>query len=99
MPHRAQSRTVAAQWREVLPTIQTERRQRESVRCEIAACIHASSLQHFSGRRCGPPARLRRGRSGLASRGRTGKEVDLAAIENGAQVLNCSDMFFGPKPT
>jgi allantoicase len=24
-------------------------------------------------------------------------EVDLAAIENGAQVLNCSDMFFGPK--
>ena len=29
--------------------------------------------------------------------GGLGGEVDLAAIENGAQVLNCSDMFFGPK--
>lgn len=25
-------------------------------------------------------------------------EIDLAAAENGAQVLECSDMFFGPKP-
>ena len=24
-------------------------------------------------------------------------EIDLAAVENGADVLNCSDMFFGPK--
>jgi allantoicase len=29
--------------------------------------------------------------------GGLGNEVDLAAAENGAEVLNCSDMFFGPK--
>ena len=29
--------------------------------------------------------------------GGLGNEVDLAAAENGGQVLNCSDMFFGPK--
>ncbi len=29
--------------------------------------------------------------------GGLGREVDLAAIENGGQVLTCSDMFFGPK--
>jgi allantoicase len=29
--------------------------------------------------------------------GGLGNEVDLAAAENGAQVLTCSDMFFGPK--
>jgi len=29
--------------------------------------------------------------------GGLGGEVDLAAIANGGQVLNCSDMFFGPK--
>ncbi|HEX6087045.1 MAG TPA: allantoicase [Thermoanaerobaculia bacterium] len=29
--------------------------------------------------------------------GGLGNEIDLAAAENGAQVLTCSDMFFGPK--
>ncbi|HEX6159929.1 MAG TPA: allantoicase [Thermoanaerobaculia bacterium] len=29
--------------------------------------------------------------------GGLGREIDLAAAENGAEVLNCSDMFFGPK--
>jgi allantoicase len=29
--------------------------------------------------------------------GGLGNEIDLAAAENGADVLNCSDMFFGPK--
>src|SRR5687767_7737701 len=29
--------------------------------------------------------------------GGLGNEIDLAAAENGAQVLECSDMFFGPK--
>jgi allantoicase len=29
--------------------------------------------------------------------GGLGNEVDLAAAENGAEVLTCSDMFFGPK--
>ena len=29
--------------------------------------------------------------------GGLGNEIDLAAAENGATVLNCSDMFFGPK--
>lgn len=29
--------------------------------------------------------------------GGLGQEIDLAAAENGAQVLTCSDMFFGPK--
>ncbi|HEU4887075.1 MAG TPA: allantoicase [Thermoanaerobaculia bacterium] len=29
--------------------------------------------------------------------GGLGNEVDLAAAENGGDVLNCSDMFFGPK--
>jgi allantoicase len=29
--------------------------------------------------------------------GGLGNEIDLAAVENGADVLNCSDMFFGPK--
>jgi allantoicase len=31
------------------------------------------------------------------SAGGLGTEVDLAAIENGGEVLTCSDMFFGPK--
>jgi allantoicase len=29
--------------------------------------------------------------------GGLGNEIDLAAVEHGADVLNCSDMFFGPK--
>jgi len=29
--------------------------------------------------------------------GGLGNEIDLAAVENGADVLSCSDMFFGPK--
>lgn len=29
--------------------------------------------------------------------GGLGNEIDLAAVENGADVLTCSDMFFGPK--
>jgi allantoicase len=29
--------------------------------------------------------------------GGLGNEIDLAAIENGGEVLTCSDMFFGPK--
>ncbi|HYI07730.1 MAG TPA: allantoicase [Thermoanaerobaculia bacterium] len=29
--------------------------------------------------------------------GGLGNEIDLAAVENGADVLECSDMFFGPK--
>ncbi|HUP65394.1 MAG TPA: allantoicase [Thermoanaerobaculia bacterium] len=29
--------------------------------------------------------------------GNLGSEIDLAAVENGARVLSCSDMFFGPK--
>jgi allantoicase len=31
------------------------------------------------------------------SHGGAGGELDLAAVENGADVLECSDMFFGPK--
>lgn len=29
--------------------------------------------------------------------GGIGREIDLAAVENGAEVVACSDMFFGPK--
>ncbi len=63
---------------------------------EAARALHASAPQHLPGRRRRSAPGARRGRAGLRAGSAAGREVlDVAAVENGGQVLSCSDMFFG----
>jgi allantoicase len=88
---------LAAEWRVMLPESQL---QGDSENEFAIAFTDAVTHLRFNIFPDGGVARLRvhgqvvpewRHAGGL------GNQVDLAAAENGADVLNCSDMFFGPK--
>jgi allantoicase len=88
---------LAADWREILPRTAL---QGDSENVIPVASPDAVTHLRFNIFPDGGVARLRvhgeivpewRNVGGLAG------EIDLAAAENGAEVLNCSDMFFGPK--
>jgi allantoicase len=88
---------LEANWREILPRSPLEGNS-ENV-FEVAADYALTHLR-FNIFPDGGVARLRvHGEVVPEWRlvGGLGNEVDLAAAENGADVLNCSDMFFGPK--
>ena len=70
-------------------------RRQERVRGAERDAVHAPAPQHLSRWRRGAAPRARRRVLRLRSRHHAGSEVDLAAAENGGQVLLCSDMFFG----
>jgi allantoicase len=88
---------LAADWREILPRTSL---QGDSENVLPITSNDAVTHIRFNIFPDGGVARLRvhgeivpewRNVGGLAG------EIDLAAAENGAEVLNCSDMFFGPK--
>src|SRR5688500_8030566 len=88
---------LAADWREILPRTPL---QGDSENIILITSTDAVTHLRFHIFPDGGVARLRvhgeivpewRNVGGL------GGEIDLAAAENGAEVLNCSDMFFGPK--
>lgn len=88
---------LTAEWREILPRTEL---QGDSENLMNVTSSEAVSHLRFNIFPDGGVARLRvhgeivpdwRLAGGLAN------EVDLAAAENGGEVLQCSDMFFGPK--
>ena len=88
---------LAANWREILPRTQLQGDSENVIPIESNEAVTHLRFNIFPD---GGVARLRvhgeivpewRNVGGL------GNQVDLAAAENGADVLNCSDMFFGPK--
>lgn len=88
---------LAAEWRELLPRTPLQGDSENRFEIDGRDAVTHLRLNIFPD---GGVARLRvhgevvpdwRLVGGLAN------EVDLAAAENGAEVLNCSDMFFGPK--
>ena len=85
----------AADWVPLVPRSPLAGDSREPVRGRLpAAAGHPRAAQHLPGRRGGPAARARRGRArpdGCCPDG----WLDLAALENGGQVVGCSDMFYG----
>jgi allantoicase len=88
---------LAAEWREILP--QTKLKGDSENEIPVAFTDAVTHLR-FNIYPDGGVARLRvHGEVVPEWRivGGLGNEVDLAAAENGAEVLNCSDMFFGPK--
>src|SRR5687768_2197383 len=88
---------LAADWRELLPKSDL---QGDSANLfEIASSAAVSHLR-FNIFPDGGVARLRVHGEVVPDwelAGGLGNEVDLAAAENGGEVLTCSDMFFGPK--
>lgn len=88
---------LAADWRELLPQSQL---QGDSANLFEVASGAAVSHLRFNIFPDGGVARLRvHGEVVPDWRlvGGLGNEIDLAAAENGGEVLTCSDMFFGPK--
>jgi allantoicase len=88
---------LAAEWRELLPRSPLQGDHQNAFPVSFPDAVTHVRLNIFPD---GGVARLRvlgevvpewRLAGGL------GNEIDLAAAENGAQVLTCSDMFFGPK--
>ena len=88
---------LQADWRELLPRSPLQGDQQNVFAVHSSVAVSHVRLNIFPD---GGVARLRvlgevvpewRLAGGL------GNEIDLAAAENGAQVLTCSDMFFGPK--
>lgn len=88
---------LAADWRELLPQSQLQGDSANLFEVTSAAAVSHLRFNIFPD---GGVARLRvHGQVVPDWRlvGGLGNEVDLAAAENGAEVLTCSDMFFGPK--
>ena len=88
---------LAANWREILP-----RSPLQGDGENIFADVRSDAVTHlrFNIFPDGGVARLRvHGEVVPEWRlvGGLGNEIDLAAVENGGDVLTCSDMFFGPK--
>jgi allantoicase len=88
---------LAAEWREILPRSPL---QGDSENLFDVAKSDALTHLRFNIFPDGGVARLRVHGEVVPEwrlAGGLGNEIDLAAAENGADVLNCSDMFFGPK--
>jgi allantoicase len=96
-PHASVEELLAAQWRELLPrtTLQGDSENAFAVTSQEA--VTHVRLNIFPD---GGVARLRVHGEVLPEWrlvGGLSNEIELAAAENGAEVLNCSDAFFGPK--
>ena len=88
---------LACEWREILPRTQLQGNSENVFETIGEAAVTHVRLNIFPD---GGVARLRvHGEVVPDWRliGGLGNEIDLAAAENGADVLHCSDMFFGPK--
>jgi len=88
---------LAAEWRELLPRSPL---QGDSENLFEVASVEAVTHLRFNIFPDGGVARLRIHGEIVPEWRRTGglaNEIDLAAVENGGDVLTCSDMFFGPK--
>jgi allantoicase len=88
---------LAAEWREILP-----RSPLQGDSENIFADVRSDAVTHLRLNIFpdGGVARLRVHGTVVPEwrlTGGLGTEIDLAAVENGADVLQCSDMFFGPK--
>jgi allantoicase len=87
----------AAEWRELLPRSPLQGDHENIFPIDSNVAVSHLRLNIFPD---GGVARLRvhgRVEPDWRINGGLGNEIDLAAVENGADVLNCSDMFFGPK--
>jgi len=88
---------LGAEWRPVLPRVKLEGNSENVIGVEPTFAFTHVRLNIFPD---GGVARLRlHGRAvpDWHRAGGLGSEIDLAAVENGSEVLGCSDMFFGPK--
>ena len=88
---------LAAQWREILPQSLLQGDSENEFPVAFSDAVTHLRFNIFPD---GGVARLRvHGEVVPEWRlvGGLGNEIDLAAAENGGDVLNCSDMFFGPK--
>ena len=86
-----------AGWREILPRSPLQGNSENEFKIDSAAALTHVRLNIFPD---GGVARLRVHGEVVPDwhlNGGLGEELDLAAAENGGEVLNCSDMFFGPK--
>jgi len=87
----------AAEWRELLPRSPLQGDHENVFPIDSNLAVSHLRLNIFPD---GGVARLRvhgRVEPDWRIAGGLGNELDLAAVENGADVLHCSDMFFGPK--
>jgi allantoicase len=88
---------LAAEWHELLPQSQLQGDSANAFEVKITAAVSHIRFNIFPD---GGVARLRVHGEVVPDwrlAGGLGTEVDLAAAENGGEVLTCSDMFFGPK--
>jgi allantoicase len=88
---------LAAEWREILPRSPLQGDSENLFDIASSDAVTHLRLNIFPD---GGVARLRVHGEVVPEwrlAGGLGNEIDLAAAENGADVLNCSDMFFGPK--
>jgi allantoicase len=88
---------LAAEWREILPRSPLKGDSENPFEIAATDSLTHIRLNIFPD---GGVARLRvHGEVAPEWRlaGGLGNEIDLAAVENGGDVLTCSDMFFGPK--
>jgi allantoicase len=87
----------AAEWRELLPRSPLQGDHENIFPIDGTLAVSHVRLNIFPD---GGVARLRvhgRVEPDWRITGGLGTEIDLAAVENGGDVLQCSDMFFGPK--
>ena len=92
----AESLAANAQWTEILPRSPLQGDTRNLFSVSDASSFTHLRLNIYPD---GGVARLRVHGEGVfdATRHHPGSEIDLAAAENGGQVLLCSDMFFGDR--
>jgi allantoicase len=86
-----------AQWTEILPRSPLEGDSRNAFAVQVTPNAGPVTHLRLNIYPDGGVARLRVYGEGMfdAARHHPGSEIDLAAAENGGQVLLCSDMFFG----
>ena len=88
---------LAATWRPLLPAKKLEGNSANEFKVDVAEAVTHLRLNIFPD---GGVARLRVHGEIVPEWnlvGGLGNEIDLAAVENGADVLACSDQFFGPR--
>lgn len=88
---------LAAEWREILPNSPLQGDSENEFTVSFNDAVTHLRFNIFPD---GGVARLRVHGEVVPEwklAGGLGNEIDLAAVENGGDVLNCSDMFFGPK--